>query len=114
MFAWQNALEGSLQLPGLRLEASGRRPYRRGQVRSDALPAGSRRPIAGGLEYATSLFEPATIERYLGYFRTLLEAMVADDTRAVDRLPCSGTQSAISVLYEWNDTKTEYPGQVRA
>ena len=45
------------------------------------------RRIAGGIEYATSLFEQATIERYLGYFRNLLEAMVADDTQAVDRLP---------------------------
>ena len=32
------------------------------------------------MEYATSLFERATIERYLGYFRTLLRAMVADDS----------------------------------
>ena len=35
--------------------------------------------IVGGLEYATALFERATIERYLGYFRRLLEGMVADD-----------------------------------
>ena len=28
--------------------------------------------IVGGIEYATSLFEQATIERYLGYFRNLL------------------------------------------
>ena len=43
--------------------------------------------IAGGLEYATALFEPSTIERYLGYWRHLLEGMVADDSQAVDRLP---------------------------
>ena len=33
--------------------------------------------IMGGVEYATSLFEAKTIERYLGYFRRLLEGMVA-------------------------------------
>ena len=33
--------------------------------------------IVGGLEYATALFERETVERYLGYFRQLLEGMVA-------------------------------------
>ena len=35
--------------------------------------------IVGGLEYATALFERATVERYLGYLRRLLEGMVADE-----------------------------------
>ena len=43
--------------------------------------------IVGELEYATALFERSTIERYIGYFRRLLEAMVADDRQKVDRLP---------------------------
>ncbi len=43
--------------------------------------------IVGDLEYASALFEPATIERYLGYWRQLLEGMVADDSQAVDQLP---------------------------
>ena len=49
-----------------------------------------RRRHRRGLEYATSLFERATIERHVGYFRKLLEAMVADETQAVDRLPLLG------------------------
>ena len=55
------------------------------------------------------MFEQATIERYLGYFRNLLEAMVADDTQTVDRLPILGESERHRVLYEWNDTKAEYP-----
>ena len=35
----------------------------------------------GGMEYATALFERETMERYLGYFRKLLEAMVAERGR---------------------------------
>ena len=37
----------------------------------------------GGVEYATALFERATIERYVGYFRTLLEGMVADENETI-------------------------------
>ena len=37
------------------------------------------------MEYATALFEAKTVERYLGYFRTLLEGMVAGgEGQAVD------------------------------
>src|SRR4029077_79704 len=65
--------------------------------------------IAGGIEYATALFERATIERYVGYFRNLLEAMVADDALAVDRLPILSAAERQELLYEWNDTGAEYP-----
>ena len=41
--------------------------------------------IVGGLVYATGLYERATVERYVGYLRRLLEGMVADETQAVDR-----------------------------
>ena len=65
--------------------------------------------IAGGLEYATALFEPATIERYLGYWRRLLEGMAADDGQAVDRLPLLSGAERQRVLVEWNATEAEYP-----
>jgi non-ribosomal peptide synthetase component F len=64
----------------------------------------------GGIEYATSLFEPATVERYLGYFRSLLGAMVADDSQAVDHLPLLDAAERHRLLYEWNDTRTEFRG----
>jgi hypothetical protein len=43
--------------------------------------------IGGGIEYASALFEAATIHRYIGYFLALLKAMVADDAHPIDRLP---------------------------
>ena len=66
--------------------------------------------IAGGLEYATALFEASTIERYLGYFRTLLEAIVANDAQAVDQLPLLSPSERHQLLYEWNDTASDFPG----
>ena len=43
--------------------------------------------LAGGIEYATALFDRTTMERYLGHWRTLLEGMVADESQAISRLP---------------------------
>jgi amino acid adenylation domain-containing protein len=65
--------------------------------------------IVGGVVYATSLFDAATVERYLGYLRTLLEAMVTDETQAIERLPLLSEAERQQVLYEWNATEAEYP-----
>ena len=109
MFAWQNNEQGALVLPGLELLPLRSAPHVASKFDLTLTLREARGVIAGGLEYATSLFEPATIARYLGYFRNLLEAMVADDTQAVDRLPILGKAERDRVLYEWNDTKAEYP-----
>src|SRR5215212_2836986 len=65
--------------------------------------------IVGGVVYATALFERATVERYLGYLRRLLEGMAADEHQAIDRLPLMPEGERQQVLYEWNATETEYP-----
>ena len=68
--------------------------------------------IVGGLEYATALAsELTTIDRYLGYFRALLEGMVAGDAQRVDRLAHAVRISgaAEGSASEWNETKAEYP-----
>ena len=42
--------------------------------------------IAGGVVFATALFDGETVERYTGYLRRVLAEMAADETRPVDRL----------------------------
>lgn len=53
--------------------------------------------------------ERSTLEHYLRYFRRLLEGMVADEGQAVDDLPPLGQEERRRVVYEWNETKAEYP-----
>ncbi|MBB5061662.1 hypothetical protein HDF16_006398, partial [Granulicella aggregans] len=65
--------------------------------------------ISGGIEYATALFDPATIDRYASYFQELLQAVITDDTQPVDRLAILPATERQQVLYEWNDTATEFP-----
>ena len=108
MFVWQNNEQGGLRLPGLELRPLGSR-HRASKFDLTLSLGEAGKGIFGGIEYATSLFEQGTIERYLGYLRKLLEGMVADETRSVGRLPMLSDSERHRLLYEWNDTKAEYP-----
>jgi amino acid adenylation domain-containing protein len=108
-FAWQNNDEGTLALPGLEKKPLHAAAPISAKFDINLFLQPAAGGISGGIAYATSLFKPATIERYLGYFRNLLEAMVADDTQAVDRLPILPDSERHQLLYGWNDTRTEFP-----
>jgi non-ribosomal peptide synthetase component F len=65
-----------------------------------------------GVEYATALFERATVERWLGYLRRVLEEMAAGEAPAVDRLPLLPEAERRRVVEEWNATDAAYPADV--
>ncbi len=69
----------------------------------------SERGLAGTLEYATDLFEAATVARMLSHFQVLLEGIVTDPDRRISDLPVLTEAEKHQLLVEWNDTKTEYP-----
>ncbi|HSU17580.1 non-ribosomal peptide synthase/polyketide synthase [Longimicrobium sp.] len=112
MFAWQDAPEGDASpLPGLRAGSAGGAAAAHVTAKFDLSlslsEAGGR--IAGGVEYATALFDAATIERWMGYLRRALEAMVADDARSVDALPLLAEAERTQLVETWNATAAEYP-----
>nr|WP_282601189.1 non-ribosomal peptide synthetase [Ralstonia pseudosolanacearum] len=65
--------------------------------------------LAGSLDYATALFDRATIERYLGYLHRLLKAMAADDSQEVNRIALLDEDERAQLLKSWNETKAPYP-----
>ena len=107
-FGWQSNEQGLLQLEGIEAGPLQASPHRVARLDLTAVLGESGGGIAGVVEYATSLFNAATMERYFGYFRNLLEAMVADDTQAIDRLPMLDATERHRVLYDWNETRTEF------
>jgi non-ribosomal peptide synthetase component F len=109
MFTWGAMSQGRLALPGLELRPLQAAPHVSAKFDMTLYLGEAGDRITGGLEYATSLFEPSTIKRYLGHFRILLEAMVTDDAQRVDRLPILSASERRQVLYAWNDTATEFP-----
>ncbi|HEU4560669.1 MAG TPA: amino acid adenylation domain-containing protein, partial [Longimicrobium sp.] len=135
MFTWQNAPESRLELPGLALAplpapgagtassaagvtgatgAAGAGTASAAAAKFDLslflFERGGR--IAGGVTYATTLFEQTTIERHLAYLSRVLEAMVADDLRGVDALPLLPEAERRLVVEEWNATDAAYPAEL--
>ena len=108
MLAWQNAPQGALELPGLTLLGlEGGAEAAKFDLTLSLGEAGNE--IVGSLNYATTLFERATIARWLGYWVRLLEAMVADERQAVERVALLGAEERHRLLVEWNATATDYP-----
>jgi amino acid adenylation domain-containing protein len=109
MFAWQNAPASRLELPGLSLAPADAAPHV--TAKFDLLLSlwEDDGRIVGEVEYATALFDGATVERWLGYLRRMLEGMAADDGLGIDRLPMLPEAERRQVLREFNDTRREYP-----
>ncbi len=108
-FGWQNMPEGTMMLPGVEAKLLESIPYQSAKFDLTLILQEANGTIIGELEYATALFEPGTIKRYLGYFRRLLEGMVAQDWEVVDRLGMLSERERDQVLHQWNDTWVEYP-----
>jgi amino acid adenylation domain-containing protein len=56
------------------------------------------------VEYATELFDQATVARLAGYFVRLLHAVVADPEEPISRLAMMPEHERFVVLEKWNDT----------
>ena len=65
------------------------------------------------MEYATDLFDRATIERFAGNFKTLLEAVVVEADRRMSELPLLSEAERRLLLEEWNETARDYPKEKR-
>jgi amino acid adenylation domain-containing protein/non-ribosomal peptide synthase protein (TIGR01720 family) len=63
--------------------------------------------LAGTVEYATDLFDAATIDRLSGHFERLLAAALAAPEQRVSALGFLGEVERQQTLVEWNDTSRE-------
>ncbi|HEX9937751.1 MAG TPA: AMP-binding protein, partial [Longimicrobium sp.] len=117
-FAWRNTPGGDgLPIPavdvggGLAGDVEGVGPSSHVRAEFDlSLELGEREGrIAGSVTYATALFERATVERWTGYLRRVLEGMVADERGSVERLELLPDAERRRVVDELNDRRAEYP-----
>ncbi|WP_445252994.1 amino acid adenylation domain-containing protein [Nodularia sp. NIES-3585] len=60
------------------------------------------------VSYDTSRFDQGTMERMLGHFVTMLEAIVANPQQRIDQLPLLTVSEQQQLLVEWNDTQVDY------
>jgi amino acid adenylation domain-containing protein len=65
--------------------------------------------LRGHVEYDTGMFERASVTRLIEHFLRLLEVVTADPTRRLSELSLLTEEERRHVLYEWNETATDYP-----
>jgi acyl carrier protein len=67
------------------------------------------RRIHFDLVYNTDLFDAATIQRFRGHLKTLLEEVVQDPDRPISTIPILRDAKRQKMLVEWNDTQADHP-----
>ncbi|MBD2816409.1 amino acid adenylation domain-containing protein, partial [Xenorhabdus sp. Flor] len=65
--------------------------------------------LTGDLEYATDLFDSATVERIAGYLRQVLAAMVADATQPIATVSMLSGSERQKLLADFNATQADFP-----
>ncbi|MCX6580369.1 MAG: amino acid adenylation domain-containing protein [Candidatus Aminicenantes bacterium] len=66
--------------------------------------------LALTFNYCTKLFTPATIERFISYFKNLLNLLSGNPRQKLSQLEIIGEQEKRRILYDFNDTEAGYPG----
>jgi amino acid adenylation domain-containing protein len=109
MFVLHSTVERPVRLPGLDRDIV---QTRRGTSKFDLALFTADGPdgLRCSFEYCTDLFEEATVNRMLGHYRTLLEAIVADPTRPVTELPLLSAGEQTQLIEDWNRTDVPYSG----
>jgi amino acid adenylation domain-containing protein len=108
LFALQNMPWEQLQLPGLQLSRMGGEPATaKFDLSLYMLERGGR--IEGFFEYATDLFDAATLQRLAEHLQVLLQGIVADPQCRIGKLPLLRPTERDRLLLQWNATETDYP-----
>jgi len=107
MFTLRQGGEFGLDLDGVRcvpLEET----HRGGQL---DLAADLGATLSGRFEFNQELFDPATVARLAQQWRVLLAEWLARPAERLSRLPVLTREDERRVLYEWNATVRDVPGQ---
>jgi amino acid adenylation domain-containing protein len=69
--------------------------------------------LVGAFEYATALFDAATIERLRDHLQALLRGIVETPELSIGDLPLLAPSELSTVLVDWNATTAAYPREAR-
>ncbi|MDQ3762941.1 MAG: amino acid adenylation domain-containing protein [Actinomycetota bacterium] len=114
VLALQNTPKANFELPGLDTRVvpapTGTAKFDLSFLLSERRRAdGSAEGIDGIVEYASDLFDPATIETLCARWVRLLEAAVADPDQPLGRIDILTTHERHQLLDTWNDTTHPIP-----
>jgi amino acid adenylation domain-containing protein len=61
------------------------------------------------VDYCIKLFKKETIERLIGYFKTLVSSVLKDRHKEIPRIEILPDREKEKILYDFNDTRRPYP-----
>ena len=108
VLALQNLPHESLDLAGITWRRTGAE-HKTAQFDLSLHVAETAAGMAAFFEYATDLFDRATIERMVEHFQRLLTGIVVDPQCRISALPLLSEREQQELLHEWNDTAVMYP-----
>ena len=109
MLTLQNAFGAPLSLPGMVVERLGTDVTTAAQELSLALE--ERDGLEGMIQYATDLFDAATVARMAEHLAILLDAASADPDRRLSALPMLSDAERETVTRRWNATDAHYAAE---
>ena len=116
MFVLQNAPDTELAMAGLKARSlrsgGGISTFDLTLFVEDSVGPGNDGAIEGAWDYATDLFDEATIQRMQGHFEVLLEEIVADPDAQVSDLALMSEEERRILVEEWNGTVLDVPAGV--
>ncbi|PPD47115.1 MAG: non-ribosomal peptide synthetase [Methylobacter sp.] len=108
MLALDNTPGGDLVLPGLSLEQL-HFPQTTTQFDLSLFFSDTGSELIGKLNYASSLFDEATVTRIAGYFSKVLRGMVTHPQERINQLPLLGFEELQQLFVKFNDTVADFP-----
>ncbi|MGH9762655.1 MAG: condensation domain-containing protein, partial [Blastocatellia bacterium] len=107
MFILQNTPPSPLDLVGLQLEGI---PFKGDSVKFDIVLSVAEwgQSLAGTIEYATDLYEPASVIRMLAHLQVMLNTMTSRPDALLSELPILTSAERQQLLVDWADTEAEY------
>ncbi|WP_198688448.1 non-ribosomal peptide synthetase, partial [Xenorhabdus lircayensis] len=108
MLALNNTPAQALELPGLALSLV-EQPQCSSQFDLTLSLTETDAGLVGGLEYATDLFDQATVVRIAGYLEKVLTAMATDVTQTIPSLPMLSVTEQQQLLADFNAPQADFP-----
>ncbi|NOQ28404.1 MAG: amino acid adenylation domain-containing protein [Bacteroidales bacterium] len=108
MFSFQNQTDSRADLSGLESElyvhTSGISKF---DLTLTAVDYGEQLMLS--FEYCTKLFKAETIDRYIGYFKRIVNQLTINSERELSAIEIISKEEKQQLLYDFNDIKIDYP-----
>ncbi|MGE5342507.1 MAG: amino acid adenylation domain-containing protein [Candidatus Omnitrophota bacterium] len=108
MFILQNMTMRSLEIPGLKLSSYA---YENKISKFDLTLSAieTECTFLFTFEYGTKLFKPETIERFILYFKNMIQAVIEHRNQRLSDFEIIPEEEKNRILYDFNNTEADYP-----